>query len=43
MFKAVAEWICLVVAWMLIQIWPIVGMNFALSCNNFFHCSKKKD
>lgn len=43
MFKAVGEWICLVVAWVLIHIWPIVGMNFALSCNNFFHNPKKKD
>lgn len=41
MFKAIVEWPCLIIAWILIQIWPIVGMNFALSCNNFFHGSRK--
>jgi hypothetical protein len=41
MFKIIAEWICLVLAWVLVQVCPVFGMNFALTCHNFFHGSKK--
>lgn len=39
--KTIAEWICLIIAWVLIRVWPIVGMMFALRCDNFFHGPKK--